>query len=448
MVFALLTLPYKIKGVKMKNKILLILVILTTITSLSFAQRWIMAGMVTNPGEEPCISVVDDDNAWIAGGAPDTPRVYRTTNGGQEWIQVNTSGITKQINCIYALSPQVVFVAEGVLNSNAKLLRTTNAGQNWTVVLSSGNNGGYFTGLIFSTINPMVGAALADKLYLTTNGGINWIEQANVANSGSAKNSLMLIDHLFYGFGLNYGTSRVRITTNGGIDWLNQNINLSGNVVCGFAFKDDKLIGLASTSNSMPNISRTTNGGSTWGSLNIGTGLVGKTYIKWISGTNIVYILGENGAIKRSTNSGLNWLPLENTGVDGLTHLSFVNINSIIYGYAVSKYGYVVKLVDSVQYFLTGITNNSNFYEYRLLQNYPNPFNPATNISFELQKSSFVKLIVYDALGKEVEILANGYFTSGKHNIIWNASEFSNGIYFYRLLTDNFYETKKMILIK
>lgn len=432
----------------MKNKILLILVILTTITSLSFAQRWIMAGMVTNPGEEPCISVVDDNNVWIAGGAPDTPRVYRTTNGGQEWIQVNTTGITKQINCIYALSPQVVFVAEGVLNSNAKLLRTTNAGQNWTVVLQTGTNGGYFTSLIFSAINPLVGAALANKIYLTTNGGINWVEQANVANSGSAKNSLMLIDHLFYGFGLNNGTSRVRVTSNGGIDWINQNINLSGNDVCGFAYKNDKLTGLSSTSNSMPNVARTTNGGSTWLPLNIGTGLIGKTYIKWISGTNIVYILGENGAIKRSTNSGLNWLPLENTGVDGISHLSFVNLNSIIYGYAISKYGYIVKLVDSVQYFLTGINNNNNFYEYKLLQNYPNPFNPATNIIFELPKSSMVKLIVFDAVCREVGVLVNGYCTSGKHNIIWDASNFSCGIYFYRLVTDNFCETRKMILIK
>ncbi|MCX7833022.1 MAG: T9SS type A sorting domain-containing protein [Ignavibacteria bacterium] len=432
----------------MKKVLLLILVVLTGITSLSYAQRWIMAGVVTNPGEDPSISVVDSYNVWIAGGSPDTPRVYRTTNGGQEWFQVNTSGISKQINCIYALSPQLVFVAEGVLNSNAKLLRTTNAGLNWTVVLQTGNNGGYFTSLVFSPTNPLVGAALADKLYLTTNGGLNWIEQANVANSGSAKNSLMLIDQLFYGFGLSNGASRVRVTTNGGINWVNQNLNLSGSLVCGFAYKDDKLTGVASTSTSLPNIARTTNGGSTWVPLNIGEGLVGKSYIKWISGTNIVYILGENGAIKRSTNGGLNWVGLENTGVNGLTHLSFVNINSIIYGYAVSKYGYVVKLVDSVQYFLTGISNNVNVDNFKLLQNYPNPFNPVTNICFEIPKLSFVKLIIFDVLGKEVETLANGFYSEGKHQIVWDASRYSGGVYFYRINTEYFSDTKKMILIK
>ncbi len=433
----------------MRKIIFLLFVICVIITNLSYAQRWIMAGLITNPGNNPCISVVDANNVWIAGGAPDTPRVYRTTNGGQEWLEVNTSGITKQINCIYALSPEIVFVAEGIVNSNAKLLKTTDSGQTWQTVLQTGVNGGNFYGLVFSTFNPLVGAALADVLYLTTDGGQNWISQANVANSGCALNSLMLIDEYFYGFGLSYGTSRVRITTNGGINWVNQNINLSGNYVCGLAFKDDKLIGVSSTSTSMPNISRTTNGGSTWTPMNIGAGIIGKTYIRWIPGTNIVYILGENGALKRSTNAGLNWLDLENTGVDGLTHLSFVNINSIIYGYAVSKYGYVIKLADSVQYFLTGVNNSGNICNgYKLMQNYPNPFNPVTTISFEIPKSSFVKLIIYDAIGREIEVLANSYYQSGKHQLAWDASNFNSGIYFYRLITDNFSDTRKMILLK
>lgn len=433
----------------MKKSILLFIVILLTITGSSYAQRWILAGTVNLPGEEPVISVVDNYNVWIAGGSPDTPRVYRTTNGGEEWIEINTTGISKQINCIYAISPQVVFVAEGVLNSNAKLFKTTNAGENWQVVLQTGTNGGNFNGLVFSSTNPLVGAALADKLYFTTNGGLNWVEKGNVANSGCAKNSLMLIDQYFYGFGLNYGASRVKITTDGGNNWLTQNINLTGNYVCGFAFRDDKLIGLASTSTSMPNISRTTNGGSVWSPLNIGTGLSGKTFIKWISGTDIVYILDENGVLKRSTNSGLNWFPIENVGVNGLTHLSFVNINSIIYGYAVSKFGYVIKLVDSVQYFLTGIKNGNNISsEFKLFQNYPNPFNPVTNISFDIPKSSFVKLSVFDALGREIEVIANGYYQAGVYNIKWDATGYSGGVYFYRLTSEYFSDTKKMILIK
>lgn len=433
----------------MSKNFLILIVIFIIITSSSYAQRWIMAGLITSPGNDPCISVVDYNNAWVAGGSPDTPRVYRTTNGGQEWLQVNTTGITNQIYCIYAISPEIVYIGEGVVNSNAKLLKTTNSGENWQTVLQTGINGGNFSGLIFSSLNPMVGVALANRLYLTTNGGIEWIEQANVANSGCAVNSLMLIDQLFYGFGLSYGTSRVRITTNGGIDWINQNINLSGSYVCGLAFKDDKLIGVSSTSTSMPTISRTTNGGITWNPMNIGTGLTGKTYIRWIHGTDIVYILGENGALKRSTNAGLNWLDLENTGVDGLTHLSFVNINSIIYGYAVSRYGHVIKLADSVQYFLTSVNNIGNICcEYKLMQNYPNPFNPFTTINFEVPKSSFVKLIVYDALGREIEVLANNFYQSGKHQIVWDAYNYNSGVYFYRLITDNFSDTKKMILLK
>jgi len=86
--------------------------------------------------------------------------------------------------------------------------------------------------------------------------------------------------------------------------------------------------------------------------------------------------------------------------------------------------------------------------KYSITQNYPNPFNPETKIKFELPKSSFTTLIVYDALGREVAILVNEKLNAGSYEETWNATNFSSGIYFYRLESDNFTETKKMILIK
>lgn len=82
------------------------------------------------------------------------------------------------------------------------------------------------------------------------------------------------------------------------------------------------------------------------------------------------------------------------------------------------------------------------------LQNYPNPFNPTTKISFALPSSGFVTLKVYDVLGREVAILANRVFASGKYELDFNASNLPSGTYIYSLRTDNKTITKKMLLVK
>jgi hypothetical protein len=85
---------------------------------------------------------------------------------------------------------------------------------------------------------------------------------------------------------------------------------------------------------------------------------------------------------------------------------------------------------------------------FSLSQNYPNPFNPSTKISFSLPQRSSVALRVYDVLGNEVAELANGEFEPGVYNAEFDASKLSSGIYFYTLRTNNFIESKKMLLVK
>jgi hypothetical protein len=98
---------------------------------------------------------------------------------------------------------------------------------------------------------------------------------------------------------------------------------------------------------------------------------------------------------------------------------------------------------------VTGIGNtNTTANEYSLSQNYPNPFNPSTRISFNLQKSSFVKLVVFDILGHKVATLVNEVKQAGSHSIDFNASSLSSGIYFYRLESNGFTDIKRMMLIK
>ncbi len=96
-----------------------------------------------------------------------------------------------------------------------------------------------------------------------------------------------------------------------------------------------------------------------------------------------------------------------------------------------------------------GISNNTNLAsEYKLSQNYPNPFNPSTKIDFSIPKSGHVTIKVFDIIGKEVATLINEYRNAGNHEITFNGSNLSSGMYFYRIEAGNFVQTKKMSLLK
>jgi hypothetical protein len=86
--------------------------------------------------------------------------------------------------------------------------------------------------------------------------------------------------------------------------------------------------------------------------------------------------------------------------------------------------------------------------EYALYQNYPNPFNPVTKVNFDLPERTFVKINVFDITGKVVKTLVNEERNSGKYVISFDGSDLSSGIYYYKLETDKFTDTKKMVLVK
>ncbi|MDF1612632.1 T9SS type A sorting domain-containing protein [Stygiobacter electus] len=85
---------------------------------------------------------------------------------------------------------------------------------------------------------------------------------------------------------------------------------------------------------------------------------------------------------------------------------------------------------------------------YSLGDNYPNPFNPTTKISFSLPQKSQIKLKVFDVLGREIQILADGVYEAGKYEVEFNATNLPNGVYFYNFTTGRNSITKKMMLIK
>ena len=86
--------------------------------------------------------------------------------------------------------------------------------------------------------------------------------------------------------------------------------------------------------------------------------------------------------------------------------------------------------------------------EFTLEANYPNPFNPKTVINYQLTMNNEISINIYDVSGRKIETLVNEFKTAGTHKILWNASPYPSGIYFYRLEVENFAETRKMVLIK
>jgi hypothetical protein len=92
--------------------------------------------------------------------------------------------------------------------------------------------------------------------------------------------------------------------------------------------------------------------------------------------------------------------------------------------------------------------NNNSPVAFSLSQNYPNPFNPSTKITFSLKNSGLTTLSVYNILGEKVVTLINGNLTSGVHEVSFNASKLSSGIYFYRLESNGSNQVRKMMLLK
>ncbi len=99
---------------------------------------------------------------------------------------------------------------------------------------------------------------------------------------------------------------------------------------------------------------------------------------------------------------------------------------------------------------ITGIQSNGSEIpnSFSLNQNYPNPFNPVTNIKFNLPKSGNVRLVVFDVMGREVATMINENMSAGSYTADFNAVSLSSGIYFYKLITADFTDTKKMMLVK
>jgi photosystem II stability/assembly factor-like uncharacterized protein len=189
-------------------------------------------------------------------------------------------------------------------------------------------------------------------------------------------------------------------------------------------------------------IYKTTNGGNNW------TQTVYDDFTMFFDiffvNNSTGWVCGDYGALYKTTNEGNNWVRI-NTGLNTpLKSIKFINENT---GFITGDGGLILKTTNGGSVFISQ-TQTEVPSSFRLGQNYPNPFNPMTNVKFSIVNTGDVKIVVYDIQGREVQTLVNERLVAGTYEVKFDGSMLTSGVYFYKMVTDRFTETKKMLLIK
>ncbi|MFZ4591600.1 MAG: T9SS type A sorting domain-containing protein [Ignavibacteria bacterium] len=311
--------------------------------------------------------------------------VYRSSNNGSNWADIYNAAGTLFL-CLASNGSNVFAGTNG-----SGILRSTNNGDNWTTV-NNGLTNTYIHSLLTSGTN--IFAATNGGVFLSTDNGFNW----SAINTG--------LTNLF-----------VNVLASSGI-------NLYAGTWGGGVFVSSINGGTWTASN---------NG---LANHNIRTLTVSEPYVL-ISNSNGVFLSAGPGSIWRNRNQGFITIPVVN---------SLLVLNNYIYAGTANQSVWRRNLSEIIT--STELISQSNTDSYSLKQNYPNPFNPATNIRYEIPKTGFVKLVVFDALGCERRTLVNEVKQAGNYSVDFIASELSSGIYFYKLESNGFSDIKKMMLIK
>jgi len=348
------------------------IIILTSaffISSENIYSQWIITSELPGIEGRPTLSVVDGSTAFVTGGQ--TVNVtYKTTNGGRDWIGLNT-GAFGLFWSIWAKDANTVFAGANGTSGGAdtiRLYKTTNGGINWSVIVSNFAETATFTSIKFSNSIPSFGIAVGGApegdfyIYKTRDGGNTWTGDIVTGYSGNnaGVGSLNVIDSLFYAIGSIIISPSIIITTDGGVTWNLRTLNVpsgGSNFTNGVAFKEDKLTGIAASS--LPIIARTTDGGMHWVNIDVGNNVTAGAAVRmrWIEGTNTCYLNASestDGGVLKSTNGGLNWTKMTTSGLR-IYNIDTKRFGSKIYGYANSNVGglfggnQVLKAIDTVE---------------------------------------------------------------------------------------------------
>ncbi len=201
----------------------------------------------------------------------------------------------------------------------------------------------------------------------------------------------------------------------------------------------------------------TTNYGISWFPQN--SGVTENLYDVVFSNQNDGIVGGANGVVRYTQNGGLTWLA--DPELSGLTLKDIVSISKIDENTAsallVNNFNRESSIGTDTTFFLSvsseplvGVDDDENNIpsDFILEQNYPNPFNPSTTIQFSIPEKSFVKLEIFNSLGEKITTLVSKELNAGNHKYEWNPETQTGGVYFYKLSTNSFQQTKKLVLLK
>jgi hypothetical protein len=266
----------------------------------------------------------------------------------------------------------------------------------------------------------------------TTDGGNTWIVRTNGIISATQK-----IFFLNYNTGFCGANSNLYKTTNAGVNWVQIASFLRDPTSIYFFNENTGWIGAT-----ISTLYKTTNSGINWDTIVLSpifgsiTDLQFPTSTRGYGGSRTLRLL-------ITTNGGANWG--YQTNVTASYRISFIDTNNGWIGdNGISKTtnGGGVIIPVGLQSINSQIPR-----QLKLYQNYPNPFNPVTTIKFDVPKASYIELIIFDIMGRELH-REEAHLRTGSYEFKWDASKYSSGTYFYRLITDKYSETKKMLLIK
>jgi len=416
----------------MKN-LLHILFFLLLVTQICFAQ-WFWQNPLSQGNTLNEIYAFDQNSAIAVGEAG---TIIKTSDGGNSWVSL-TSGGSDRLNSVYFIDSNTGWI----VGNNGTILKTTNGGTSWLQQIS-GVTDPLFS-VFFINLNSGWIAGEDGTILKTTNGGTNWVFQQGVfpkyvesiyfndENNGCAAG----IDY----DGNNYFGVIIK-TTDGGASWTTQ---YSGYWLLSLYFTNSNTAWAAGAGI----ILNTNDGGTSWNPQITGTSY--QLYSVHFSDSNFGWAVGydgnaSSGIILNTTDGGINWNPTT-VGADTVLYsVQFADLNN---GWAVGDNGAILHTTNGGVSFVEEEHIDEVPTEFILLQNYPNPFNPTTKIRYSVPQSSNVIIKVFDILGNEIETLVNEEKQTGTYEISWYAANLPSGIYFYKIQSGSFVETKKMILIK
>lgn len=420
--------------------------------------------------------------------------VFKTTNGGLNWVQMNAGMTYYHVQCIAVSpsNPNIIYAGTDSLGgwTTSGIYKSADAGANWTLVSQDIYDSKGIQAIVVHPTNPDIlyagvfnaYAASAVGLWKSTNGGVNWF----VANTGMDNKQILAIafnplnpNVLYVGSSLvmpgSTGPVKIYKTCDGGATWaiivngIPQTSTDNNPVRCISVSTLDTSVVLAGLFMNASALSGgmyvTTNGGQLWvqkqnGMINTQYVLPRSCLIKPGSSTEFYVGLDHNSTttskgVYRTTDGGATWVSFNGGSMlntYAIRALAFKTTGNptLFAGHGGTATASSGTGAYEYSWLASGIGNiNSGIPKtYDLIQNYPNPFNPVTRISYRLPVSEYVKLSVYDILGREVAVLFNGYKKAGYYDVEFNGSNFSSGAYFYRMFTEKFVSTKKMILTK